>query len=622
MSSPLTYIELRNAMAEQFPEPGRNGTRPRSQVLANLATALNVFQRHFSLSNAAPVGHELTVGFRSALQQHLEALHRSGLSHQTLKDRKAGLWRWKRLADCLYRARAQDGEEPTQPFHLALLDLLEKAGPLRTVAREAHVSRASLVRWKAGGVPRKRAIAALRRLEHYLGTVPGTLVDSAFPGASPRPSDTPQIAYRERLRVQRQRPYRLKQVNASLRAAWGQLVTYKTDKAGTLERSGSWRLRPLDECSARMISWASLVSENEVAPTANIAWSHLAAFFGWLKLPSAEGGQNMPDATAQDLAWLTHADIVADYVNWYARRSAGLMHGGIRGFIILVLTLVNPRTGYLTQTPRLGPKAPQWRNSTAWGKACQDVYKLARRLLSMALREDARSRDPFEPIKHILDLPNPMDAVARMIAKMRLARPTPGSIEECIWARDLLLVRLMSRYPLRALNLQNLSLNPSAETRLFKDKDGAWKICIAKKKFKNFAGAAKDRDYAVTVDKALWKDIEVYLGAYRPRLAGAASGFVFVSSDPKHKGKLWSSLNRRVEWLTKRYLEGCPGIGPQGFRHIYATSVLKQFPGEITSVAYALHDREETVRKYYRRFLTVDGIERVDGLLRPTFARM
>src|SRR5690606_29694344 len=79
---------------------------------------------------------------------------------------------------------------------------------------------------------------------------------------------------------------------------------------------------------------------------------------------------------------------------------------------------------------------------------------------------------------------------------------------------------------------------------------------------------------------------------------------VFVSH--KCPGSVWKGLNRRFETLTRRYLHGCPGVGPHSFRHIVATAVIKR-TGSFTAAALILHDREETVRAHYAHLVGTDG---------------
>src|SRR5690606_11421548 len=114
------------------------------------------------------------------------------------------------------------------------------------------------------------------------------------------------------------------------------------------------------------------------------------------------------------------------------------------------------------------------------------------------------------------------------------------------------------------------------------------------------------RDYDMPVQSALWPLLEQYLRRYRPLLAAPGNDRVFVSRR-QPRGE-WKGLNRRYERLTKRYVHGCPGGGPHSIRHIVATTILKQ-TGSVIAAAVVLHDREETVREHYARFISEDGAQ-------------
>lgn len=621
VASSLIYGDLRKSMVGLSVPPSTAAAHARPQVLANLSTALGAFQRQFGLTDASPVGRELSIGFIPALQTHLQALNEAGLAAQTLKDRKSRLRRWKKLADELYLLHS-DSNGNRSLFQAVLQGLLHGRGSLLEIATQAQVSKTSLGRWLNGVLPTRRAIPSLRRLEQLLAVPNGTLTDTvlirgAFPigdAVACKP-----IAYRERLRKQSAMPYHLHvmDVSDSLRDEWTAFVAYKTSLATTAARhaNGVWRLRPVSTCSQSMISWATRVGEDSVAPTASIVWGYVSSYLGWLTLPRDKGGRGIPLENVQTLSWLTRVDEIVAYVNWQIGRAGRLMHGGIASFLNLVLSLANPTTGYLRHNPHPLP------GTGDWAAACTKVFDVAKMLKAQATRQDKQSRDPFAPIEHIIALTNPFDGVIRMIEKMRLDRPTPGTVEEAIWARDILLIRLLARYPLRALNIKNLEFDKDAPTRLY-ESGGAWYMHADKEVFKNEKGAAKDRDYHIAIDPTLWGDIEAWKTIYKKRLESIPTNYVFISSRPSKQGKIWSNLNRRISRLTRRYLEGCLGVGPHTFRHLYATSVLKQHPGEITAVAYALHDKEETVRRYYRRFLVMDGFTRVKTLFPESLDRM
>ena len=118
-----------------------------------------------------------------------------------------------------------------------------------------------------------------------------------------------------------------------------------------------------------------------------------------------------------------------------------------------------------------------------------------------------------------------------MTARMVACKPVTGGVDEAIWARDLLLIRLITSNPLRAKNLKLLTYKPDNTGNLYKKDDGSWNIWIDKKAFKNVKGAAGDQDYDIPVTANVWPIIEEYINVYRPMLPDADKvSFVFLSS--------------------------------------------------------------------------------------------
>lgn len=296
-------------------------------------------------------------------------------------------------------------------------------------------------------------------------------------------------------------------------------------------------------------------------------------------------------------------------------------------FAKLVAALNHPKHGYLTQMPELREWLPETHRPLVWQDACEEAYAWAsemKRNLSVAGIE--HSREPMAPIKSVLELDDPLEAVADMISRMKSCRPTTGGTNEAVWARDLLLVKLMASNPLRAKNMKLLTYSADNTGNLYRRPDGSWFIRLEKRAFKNAKGAAKRRDYDMPVNRVVWADIERYLNVYRPMLPDADKvGYFFLSSmDEKQEGYVgaWKSLNRRVFYLTRRYLWDCPGIGTHGFRYIIGTATLKKAPGAWDAAAAVLHDEVETVKAHYAHLRPSDGGKFVHTLLDSAFARM
>lgn len=101
--------------------------------------------------------------------------------------------------------------------------------------------------------------------------------------------------------------------------------------------------------------------------------------------------------------------------------------------------------------------------------------------------------DSFAPIMHILQMAQPMDAIADMVQRMRADRPVLDPKAEAIWARDIVLIKLLASNPIRRRNLIHLTWRADNTGELHQREDGSWWLKIHKSRFKNTRGAAGDQ---------------------------------------------------------------------------------------------------------------------------------
>lgn len=501
------------------------------------------------------------------------------------------------------------------------------------LVRSTGIPLATLNRWCKGNAPNARSLHYVTRLERYLGLTSGTLRDllpvSVFPeDAAP----TAPIAFRERLKHNSRERYALTQPGERLRAQWSEFLQFKVSELPTDEedeeddgemllrsRGGRWSSTTLPVAKPRPSNWARWYKGRYV-PTAGVAWTNVSQFLGWLMLETASGGMGLPPEQAQDLVHFANRKYLLSFIEWKRERAGGMAHQGLLSFLRFASSLCNPRTGYLTQRFRAF-QADEADTVENWRLRCKRTFDSIAKLRA-ELSDDAQSsRDSKEPISAILALPNPLNAVADMLIRMTAARPSTGGVREAVWARDVLLIKLTASNPLRIKNLRILTYRADNTGHLRQDGQGAWFIAIPRREFKNHAGAAKDRDYFMPGRKEVWGDIERYLPQYRPLILKSSTNAVFVT---ERYGDQFSedALGGRFYVLTKRYLYGCPGAGPHAFRHIVATSILKASPNDWHAAAWALHDREETVRKHYAHLAQHDAAVWLSKAMDGAFSRI
>lgn len=618
----FTFQKLKDFMSARL----RAGTSLSQTSGPNLLSALSGFMAERGYADSEVIGSILRASYRRNLEAHVATLRAERRNPAYIANRKSLLGHWRRaLIEADQATAAQTGS--ASPFQTALTELFSQGASRSGVCRATGLPLPTLKRWLKGSTPNGRSSAWVPRLENHFALPPGTLADllphrlrstrEAAPPIAP-------IAYRERLKEQRKSPYALKEANPRLREEWLAFTAYKVEAGsggrGRLRRakSGMWSATAQPVQPQLATNWYAFHRHYYVA-TADARWKLVSQYIGWLMLASRDGGMGMPADEAMTLANFARDDLLRAYQEWRIERSGGTSHQGILTLLKFVASLCHPETGYLTQAWERFEGQCRATTREDWLHDCQFAYEYVRSLSNDLGAIGGKSRDSFEPIKLALSLANPLDAVADAVIRMDADRPSTGGIDEAVWARDRLLVKLLASNPLRDKNVRMLTYRADGSGHLRK-KDGVWRIAIPKKEFKNFKGAAKDRDYDMPVRHEVWPDIERYLRDYRPMLVSGDTPYVFVSTE---RGNMpWYRLGRQFETLTRKYLAGCPGVGPHAMRHIVATSILKQRPNDWAAAAWALHDREDTVRRHYAHLRSDDAHRWFEAAMAGPFARM
>ena len=621
-----TYVRLFDAMKSELIT--QNPTGP-IQTYANLKSALIQFIGGLGISELDVVGTELGNSYYKLEARHLAAMRVDGRNEQAIRDRKSRLKKWHALSLKLQRELAAETGAPS-PFQKALLQALPRGITVRSVADQAGISSSAIKRWKSGVLPSHRSIVSVRRLETFLALQPGCLVDLIHSNNNELAHQPPQLeklAYRVRLARQAANPYRLQVIPQDLRSQWLQFVAYKTAPISLkFQRStkGRWKVSRMQTHSNKTIlkRWYAHTSSCHYVPTANVAWVHVAGYLGWLKNVAQSTG--VPDEKLENLVWLTDIDLVGRYIEWRIERSGGKINGGISSLISFILTLIHPVTGYLTQLVETGFSLPTPLNLKDWQSRCQLAFETFKKLKRSLQAVENMSRNPFDPIRDVISLVDPMAALQDMRHRMRIARPTAGTITEAIWGRDILLIQLLMSSPLRLKNLRELTYHTDNSGNLYSVRDGEWRLRIDREDFKNSEYTAKERPFDIGLDTSLIADIKNYLKVFRPLLARQSAThnhLLFLSSSKKNADddESWVSLSRHVAALTKRYLMKCPGVGTHAIRHIVATAIVKK-TGQYGTAARVLNDKESTIEKSYAHLVAEDGHKQYRSLFPNIFS--
>ena len=625
MHTPLTYKTLFENQERTVPLENKSG-----QTAANRATALRRFMRANGLQMDDVVGDELRMRHPEALERFIEALRADGRSQRSITNTRCALRPWREAVVEYDTIRALEEDQPT-PFARAIASIMADH-PTKRIAKQAGVPSDMLYGWLKGKNPRVSSYKCILRLETFFGLDPQSLVQISgikLVGTRREPVGGPPapIEYRDRTGRLTRIFYAVKPgIRSPLRQQWQEFLEYKTAAVPKYKRTkrGKWRLSPCPLTARTDANWWAFLGEREVA-SAKMVWSKTASFLGWLRLSREAGGMQIPEDQIETIAWLAVPDFLERFMDWMMER-AGVRNQGQMQFLATIASLVRPRFGYLRQRPELQRTLPTQYQHEQWEQLCDRQFELVEQLVSAYHGEIGVSRNSFDPIRNVIDLPQPMDAVADMVQRMRADRPVGRHPRyEAVWARNLVLIKLLASNALRRRNLAHLTWRADNTGHLYQKEDRSWWIHIPRQQFKNTCGAAGDFDYDSPVHPSAWADIEKYLFVHRKMMMRGPTDLVFLTLEDRRsagKNRPWLEMSATVSALTNRYLLRSPGIGPHAFRHIVATSILKADGGDHKTAAKVLNDRVSTVEKHYAGLRSADGAVRMAELLDGPFSRM
>lgn len=642
---PLTYSQLLNDQARLVTLGQLN-----AHTASNRSTALRQFLRANHVQVEDVVGNEMRPHFPLSVQNLVTILRGENRSDRSITNTRSALTHWKTSVIEYDTTLARFLDQPTP-----LAETLKAAlggHPVKRVARQCCVPYGLIYGWLKGKIPHSSNARYLRRIETFFGLELDSLVALAgiVNGARPeqRVGTSVAIQYRQSLGVRTRDEYCLKPpIDSPLRAQWEDFLRYKTALAPALRRSnkGRWSFSQLQVITETEAKWPWFLDGREV-PSAQANWRWVTSFLGWMAVPKDMGGLGMPPESLQTLAWLAVPDYVEAYVLWFKRRCGNKITNSTTSMFGLISSMVRPLEGYLYQKPQLQKTLPEAFQNEEWTAVCLRQFEHLRKLLNSLQPEIVPSRDAFEPIQSVIDLPQPLEAIADMVQRMRRDRPCTTKEFEAIWARDIFLVKLLVSNPLRKRNFAALTWSraningkhPDNEGSLYQRSDGSWWLFVPKALLKNRRSPVI-RDYNSPVHNSVWGDLERYLLRHRNDLLRWPTDLVFLTRtiDPERTCKVkggdykkpppkchrpWMELSRHISTLTRKYLWKSNGVGSQAFRHLVATSILKTAGGDIKTAALVLNDAELTVAKAYSGMRSGDGAIRMGDLLGATLNRM
>lgn len=623
MKEPFTYKLLIEQHNHRVIEEQSN-----PQTAANRMTALRGFMRANGLGLEDIIGHEMRMEFHSAVGRYVRSLEQEGRSSRNISNTRSALRPWKEAVVEHDAIQALNENTPT-PF-MQMLQSILSGHPIKRVARHAGIPSDMLFGWIKGKVPRISSYKYLVRLEVFFALEKNSLVNISGMKSKGYKVELVEksngVPYNELIVKLTSTRYCLKPgPNSRIRQQWKELLQYKTTPVPIYKRAkrGKWRISPCPLTPNSETNWWAFLDGQEIA-TAKFAWNKTSSILGWLKMPIDSGGAGLPEEQVDTLAWLAVPDYLVKYIEWHSGR-VGKVNRGINQLLGLIASLVRPRVGYLRQKHELKATLPSRYESVGWEELCDRQFELTEQLAAAYHKEFQISRDSFAPIRTIIELPQPMDAIVDLIRRMRAARPIFCPALENVWARDLVLIKLLSTLALRRRNMAHLTWREDNTGMLYQRVDKSWWVRVPSSWFKNTHGAAGDETYDCQLHPSAWADIDRYIFIHRPKMLRHPTDLVFLTRlmpgiNDKHVP--WKELSSRVHDITAQYLPKTNGFGAHAFRHIVATSILKATGGEYKTVAKILNDRVATVEKHYDGLRSNDAATRMGELLAAQFEQM
>ncbi|HWS86445.1 MAG TPA: hypothetical protein VN282_05760 [Pyrinomonadaceae bacterium] len=643
----LTYAELmarHNARLDHyFESEGFTGGKA-EQIKRNHRTALNDWMSRRGVSPLDVVGREFGEDFAAELERHQSYLRAKphnrkgkvvkGLADKTVENRISILGQWR--DSWLASVNFVGGAASWKTISEALKDLAgSRSMTAYAFSKAVGVDDCTFLHWFLGESNpsnREKTVKAFRSIERYCGLKEGELISLIRTVSRPRRgvgTGGPRSQHSLRQERATSERYKMNVFPPRLQAefdGWFDLMTPMLEPEGGLRRNGHWFIDP----------------ETRECPTAVRNKSLLAGFFGYLCLPvngrrfpipkwkreAQAGVEEGEDAevgytvvcgegfnqNSLTLALVSDVSLVKRFLEFGRVRAGGHFNGDTVHFLNMCCTLLREGTGYIRQHPEYGQRLPQPVSAEEWDGRCASAHRRFRDVL-LDLNKNhlvRQSRDVSEPIDFILNDAHPIHYLYELADLMEGDLPgPPAKYKRAMSYRDMFLVRFLTANPLRIKHFSKMTWKADNTGNLYQERDGSWWLRFPKETFKNRKVLRKDifaKEYRAALPPSLWPYVETYLFEHRPLLLGAdRCDYVFRpgprggtlrhktgDTNPMRK----ESLSDILHWHAKHYLR-CMGFGAHAYRHIIATDFLKNNPDGLMIAASLLHDRPETILRYY-----------------------
>jgi hypothetical protein len=608
----------------------------------------------------------------------IEEIARAVANPKTARKLRAEL---SSLAD--YHRRLLAGVGLPASFPEAVKELCRRRGvTLPYLERRLGVNNGLINKWTVGqGLPCRASLGVVAAMEQFFGIAPcalSGLLPKRLRTGPGKAGGRPSLSERYGSKVVRHLPPDIDQRTEEEREAIvadvrKTLVAQNTPYATKLAElcadeyvlaSSDWPAEARDE-------WACLLGFKmaDIPPPGTLrapraVWNDVSAvmnmnrtaqFYGFASLPIDRGGLGLP-RDAMGLWLFTFSSIPDAYVRWCKQRRGGVVNMEDENFTAMAASFVRFRFGPVYQTPRLADRLEKHASAITavllrleravvpprhlagemegliaasvadahaeWLTRCAATEVSLRELAEHLAGVTQQTRDPFAPIKGLLDQAAPMTEYWKLIRSMDEACPDPRTspFPHHWHMRDRVVARLLWMLRFRSKNMRCMTWKDDGTGHLRKV-DGRYEVHVPWRDFKAngpfFGPRGRKRDFKkVLADKdGTYALLDEYIGASRPFLLQGHDHDILLVSSTGEGFVSAESFGHMYTVITGRYFAhnphlgtGLPGVmphGPHAIRHVVVNHILKRH-GRLDVAAAAIQDSEAEVSKTYGRWLPED----------------
>ena len=465
------------------------------------------------------------------------------------------------------------------------------------------------------------SVQLLRQIEEVLSLPPESMVRRAYPQIIliKDPIPTP-IAYREMQSARYGFNYKLAKLPKHLLQIWNEY--------------SDWRRKTDHMINGKIVTVDLPKSIWQRPGSEEINRDVFLSYLGWAMLPAPEGPiSDLPEKTRwmsglglkeSELGFhlLFNINILWQFLEFRRHRQTHKKHTkSCLQILYLANSFVSTAWCFLLGNPHHAEKfgitpsesLAEWANRVE--QVHQSILSIVRGLKNRVAQSE-RSAD--EPLRHVLNDEHPYRLILEMIERAEDLEPLPAmKYSWSVWARDMAILQMQVEIPLRSLNTRNLRIGINL---IRESPTQQWRLFVPKEDLKNHFS-----EHAHNIDRLYSKEtseaIDRYINFGRENLCGAESDLFLLATRARfRKNAPENAINTKPMSEDGLYSIYAKHLGrhfgrTQGsnfFRHLMATSILKDDPTQVEVAAAVLNNSPKILAANYDHLIQGDMLRLAD----------